>query len=226
MPLILWLIARSASNSKFKVDTAIRSFLVAAALSLAWCLWQRVRREIWTHRRLLATSGVVFSLLLGFTTIAFLNTGFPSRLPDYLLPAEIARKTGTPRDECFRNSNSVKKATETYCSFGSEEGPETPSAIVWGDSFANQYLDPISAAALADGIHGLIATQSGCAAFIDDPAKETGYQQPCRDFNRGTLDFVLGHQEPRIVVLGSDWGDALDVSALVIGCAPRTRSLF
>jgi hypothetical protein len=175
----------------------------------------RMRRDIWTPRQLMASSGVVFSLLLGFTALAFLNNGFPNRLPEYLLPAELARRTDTPRDECFRNSNSIKKATETYCSFGGEEVAGKPSAILWGDSFANQYLEPISSAALASGIHGLIATQSGCRAFIDDPIRNSGDQQPCREFNRSTLDFVLGHTQPGIIVLGGNWGSAIEISALV-----------
>ena len=104
-------------------------------------------------------------------SLAFLNKGFPGRLPEYLLPAELARRTSTPRDECFRNANSTKKATETYCSFGSEQAAGRRSAILWGDSFANQYLEPISSAALANGIHGLIATQSACRAFVDDAAE-------------------------------------------------------
>ena len=76
----------------------------------------------------------------GFVALAFLNNGFPNRLPEYLLPAELARRTNTPRDECFRNANSTKTTTETYCSFGSEEAAGKPSAILWGDLFANQYL--------------------------------------------------------------------------------------
>ena len=151
----------------------------------------------------------------GFVSLAFLNHGFPGRLPEYLLPAELARRTSTPRDECFRNANSTKKATETYCSFGSEQAAGRPSAILWGDSFANQYLEPISSAALANGIHGLIATQSACRAFVDDAADNAGDQPPCRQFNRSTLDFVLGQAEPSIVVLGSNWGSAAEISVLV-----------
>jgi hypothetical protein len=132
-----------------------------------------------------------------------------------LLPAELARKTNTPRDECFRNADSNKKAAETYCSFGSKEALGRPTAILWGDSFANQYLEPISSAATAYGIHGLIATQSACRAFVDDRARTSDYQQPCREFNRNTLNFVLDHAQPNIVVLGSNWGDANEISTLV-----------
>jgi peptidoglycan/LPS O-acetylase OafA/YrhL len=218
----IWVFALNwLSLRGYGVDAVQKILIVLASLALGAVSYRyveqpfRTRRDIWTPRRLMASSGVVFSLLLGFTILAFLNTGFPSRLPDYLLPAELARRTGTPRDECFRNSNSIKKATEAYCSFGAEEIAGRPSAILWGDSFANQYLDPISSAALASGIHGLIATQSACRAFMDDPTRNSGDQQPCREFNRSTLDFVLGHTEPSIIVLGSNWKNTTEISALV-----------
>jgi hypothetical protein len=105
--------------------------------------------------------------------------------------------------------------TETYCSFGSGQAAGSPSAILWGDSFANQYLEPMSSAALGNGIRGLIATQSACRAFVDDAAANAGDAPPCRQFNRSTLDFVLGQAEPSIVVLGSIWGSGSEVSVLV-----------
>ena len=47
----------------------------------------RSERDVWTPRRLLAASGISFAVLSGFVLLAFLNHGFPGRLPDYLLPA-------------------------------------------------------------------------------------------------------------------------------------------
>ncbi|MET4765237.1 acyltransferase family protein [Bradyrhizobium ottawaense] len=175
----------------------------------------RMRRDFWSPRRLLLGSSAVFAALTGFIAVAFLDEGFPNRLPDYLLPAELARKTNTPRDECFRNANSTKKAAETYCNFGGVEVAGRPSAVLWGDSFANQYLEPISAAAAANGIHGLIATQSACRPFIDDPARNSGDQRACRDFNQSMLDFLLSHTQPSIVILGGNWGDSAEISSLV-----------
>jgi peptidoglycan/LPS O-acetylase OafA/YrhL len=175
----------------------------------------RLRRDIWTPRLLMWSSVAVFCLFLAFTIAGFATTGFPSRLPEYLQAAELARKIGTPRDECFRNSDSTKKASETYCTFGSVNAGASATAILWGDSFANQYLEPISAAALAAGIRGRIATQSACKAFIEDSAANLADQASCREFNRTTLDFVLGSDGPSIVILGSNWSDANQISVLV-----------
>ena len=174
----------------------------------------RIRKDLWTPRRLLGAFIVSFALLAVFVSLSFLNKGFPSRLPEYLLSAELARRTSTPRDECFRNANSTKKAAETYCSFGSAPAAGKPTAILWGDSYANQYLEPISAAALDNGIHGLIATQSACRAFVDDDAANAGDQPPCRQFNRATLAFVLAQAGPNIVVLNSNGSGGAEMSAL------------
>lgn len=198
-----------------KVLTMALTVVLSAASY--YCVEQpvRARRDFWTPRRMLVGSGAVFASLAAFIAVAFLEHGFPNRLPEYLLPAELARRTDTPRDECFRNANSAKQASETYCSFGGEEIAGRPSAILWGDSFANQYLEPISAAGAANGIHGLIATQSACRPFIDDPVRNSADQQACRDFNQHTFDFLVGHNQPSIVVLGGNWGDASEISSLV-----------
>jgi peptidoglycan/LPS O-acetylase OafA/YrhL len=218
----VWVFALSwLSVRGLGVDATQKTLMVLVSLTLGAISYRyveqpfRIRRDFWTPRRLLTGSAVSFALLAGFVSLTFLNKGFPGRLPEYLLPAELARRTSTPRDECFRNANSTKKATETYCRFGSEQAADRPSAILWGDSFANQYLDPVSSAALAHGIHGLIATQNGCRAFIDDAARNAGDERPCREFNRSTLDFVLGRTEPSIVMLGGNWVEATEISVLV-----------
>lgn len=211
-----WLAVRG-----YNVGSVQKAMMVLASLALGALSYRyveqpvRTQRDFWTPRRLLTASSVSFAVLAGFVSLAFLNHGFPERLPGYLLPAELARRTNTPRDECFRNANSVKKATETYCSFGTAPAAGRPTAILWGDSFANQYLEPISLAATGHGISGLIATQSGCRAFIDDAARNAGDERACRQFNRSTLDFVLAQAGPGIVVLGSNWGNTGEISALV-----------
>jgi len=215
----IWVFALSwLSVRGYDVGATQKTLMVLASLAFGAVSYRlveqpvRIRRDFWTERRLVAGTSISIVLLGGFVSLVFLNRGFPNRLPGYLLPAELARSTNTPRDECFRNANSVKKAAGTYCSFGREPASGRPSAILWGDSYVNQYLEPASSTALANGIHGLIATQTGCRSFLD--TANVADRQPCRDFNRATLEFVLGRSEPSIVVLGSNWDSANEVSAL------------
>lgn len=211
-----WLVLRG-----YDVAPTSKALMAVASIALAAFSYRyveqpiRARRDLWTPRRLVVGSGTVFASLLVFTIGATLTTGYPNRLPSYLLPAEMARKTDTPRDECFRNSNSVKKAAETYCSFGRAPNQSNQTLALWGDSFANQYLEPLSSAASAVGIQGLIATQSACRPFIDDPSLNSGDTRQCRSFNRETLKFVLADLEPSIVVLAGNWGSSAEISSLV-----------
>jgi hypothetical protein len=110
---------------------------------------------------LLGGSAVAFALLAGFVSLTFLHKGFPGRLPEYLLPPSLREEPARHGTSASETRTPPRRRQETYCSFGSEQGAQRPSAILWGDSFANQYLDPLSSAALAHRIHGLIATQNG-----------------------------------------------------------------
>ncbi|WLB23799.1 acyltransferase family protein [Bradyrhizobium japonicum] len=197
---------------KFLIATA--SIALGAASYVLVEQPTRRRRDIRSDFRLMGAATASFLALLAFTLTAFATHGFPSRLPEYLAAAEEARRTDTPRDECFRNANSIKREAEAYCEFGSK-APDARAAILWGDSFANQYLEPISSAALSNGIHGLIATQSACRPFIEDATKHSPDQEPCRAFNRNTLNLVLSHPDLSTVVLGGNWGDPDEIVSLV-----------
>jgi peptidoglycan/LPS O-acetylase OafA/YrhL len=217
----IWVFAAGwLSLRGYDVTLSVKAWVTLASLALGFVSYRfieqpvRVRREIWTPRRMATASSIAIASFAGFAALTYLNDGFPYRMPSYLQQALLARQTDTPRDECFRNSNSVKNASGNYCSFGAEATGKT-TVILWGDSFANQYLVPISAAATANGVDGLIATQSACRAFADDPNKNARDERPCRDFNRNTLDFVERQAEPSIVVLASNWTDGAEVSALV-----------
>lgn len=197
-----------------KLLIAITSIALGAASYVLVEQPTRRRRDILPDSRLMGVATASFCLLLAFTVTAFTSHGFPSRLPEYLAAAEEARRTDTPRDECFRNANSIKREAETYCQFGSN-APDAKSAVLWGDSFANQYLEPISSAGLANGVHGLIATQSACRPFIDDATRHSSDREPCRAFNRDTLNLVLSRADLSIVVLGGNWGDPDEIAVLV-----------
>lgn len=217
----LWVFALGwLSLRGYSVGVGQKAAIAIASVALGYASYHwieqpvRLNREFWTPRRLIKSASMLFAAGAVFVGVAFLNDGFPSRLPDYLRPAELARRMNTPRDECFRNSNSVKKTPGDYCDFG-KASDATSSLILWGDSFANQYLEPVSSVASKLGIHGLIATQSGCRAFVDDAQLHTGDPRACREFNRKTLDFVLGPNGPNIVVLASNWSNAKEIATLV-----------
>ncbi|MBB4362167.1 peptidoglycan/LPS O-acetylase OafA/YrhL [Bradyrhizobium sp. CIR18] len=217
----IWVFALTwLSFRGYSVTFAAKMLIATASISLGAASYvlveqpTRRNRDVLSDPRLMGIATASFCLLLAFTVTAFIRHGFPSRLPSYLGAAEEARRTDTPRDECFRNANSIKRVAEPYCEFGSQ-APEAKKAILWGDSFANQYLAPISSAAIATGMHGLIATQSACRPFIDDALKHSSEQEPCRAFNRDTLNLVLSRADLSTVILGGNWGGPDEIAPLV-----------
>ncbi len=211
----IWVFALSwLSLRGYGVDATQKILMVLASLALGAISYRfveqpfRLRRDFWTPRRLLESSGAAFALSLAFVALAFLNRGFPTRLPEYMLPAELARSTSTPRDECFRNSNSIKKATETYCSFGSEEAAGKPI----GDPVGGFICQPVPRSDICGGARQRNPRADRDAermqGLLDDPAVNFGRSAVVPEFNRSTLEFALGRTGPGIVVLASNWGNA------------------
>lgn len=211
-PLWVFFLQRAAFN-QLSIEWPHKFGLVGITLLVAYLSYRfveqpfRSRHGFWTARRLAGGCALGFGAFLLFTAAVLKTHGFPNRLPDYQQRAELARRMNTPRDDCFRNDKSSKQAAERFCEFGAPAASlGVPSAILWGDSLANQYLEPISRAASGIGLHGLIATQSGCRAFLDVPEQDKGVPQSCRQFNREVLDFVRATEQPAIVILGRNWG--------------------
>jgi hypothetical protein len=193
--------------------------MLTLALSFASFKWVeqpfRTNKAFWTARRLVLFSlaGLV-SLVLG-SAVIFALQGVPQRLPAYIQRAELARSINTPRDECFRDAQSEKAAAEKFCAFGSDRKQATHSLVLWGDSIANQYLDPLTRAAIQHNYQGLIATQSGCRAFVEVPGVQYGVPEKCLQFNREVLAMLRDTQGPELVVLARNWGAAEEVTPLI-----------
>jgi len=211
-PLWVFFLQRASFN-EFSIGWLHQLGLVGVTLSLAWVSYRfieqpfRSRHGFWTGKRLAGTCAACFVTFLFYTAAVLKTHGFPDRLPNYQQRAELARRTNTPRDDCFRNAQSAKQSDEKFCGFGAPPGnPGTSSVILWGDSLANQYLQPVDFAVSSLGLHGFIATQSGCRAFLDVPPKNRGVPQTCHRFNHEVLNFIRAAEQPSIVILGRNWG--------------------
>ena len=168
---------------------------------------------IWRNKRLATGYVACFALTTAFAIAVIATHGFPERFPPYQQRAELARLTNSPRDECFRDGSSNKRASEEYCTFGAPENLADANVFLWGDSHADQYLEPINDAASRLGLHGLIATQSGCRAFLDSPNADHNVPESCNAFNREVHNSITSAQKPSIVILGRNWVGAGMASA-------------
>jgi peptidoglycan/LPS O-acetylase OafA/YrhL len=182
--------------------------VLAGFLSYRWIESPtRKRQGPWTTKRLWLGYGACLAALTLFTLGVVASHGFPGRVPAYQQRVELARRTNTPRDECFRNARSEKTAPEEFCEFGAMPGTQAASMVLWGDSVANQFLDPLTVAARQTGTTGLIATQTGCRALFAQPAGNPSDFAGCDRFNEKMLAYLSAKPQLGIVILGRNWGD-------------------
>ncbi len=211
----LWVFAQQwASYHDVPVQWPAQAALLMASVALGYLSFRyveqptRLRRDLWTPSRMWTGYALALGGLAVFTVAAVKTHGFPDRVPPYQQRAELARRTNTPRDECFRNAQSQKRDPAQFCEFGSASGPKVPQAMLWGDSLANQYLEPLSAAAAQWGLGGLIATQSGCRALWLEPTHASDALSDCERFNHEVLDYLHLHAQAGIVILGRNWSNS------------------
>lgn len=199
------------------VELPHKLLLVAASVALGWLSCKyieqpvRQQRGFWRPSRLWIGYVLVLAALTAFTLAAVKTQGFPDRVPSYQQRVDLAKRVNTPRDECFRNAQSEKRASVPFCEFGAAAGPLVPDVVLWGDSHANQYLVPVSVAASQAGLHGIIATQSGCRAFLVETPGAYGVPAACERFNQQVLGLVAQSGKPGVVVLARNWGGAASV---------------
>lgn len=217
----LWVFLQQwASYRGLPVEAPHKAGALVAALALSYVSYRyveqpaRLRRALWTPRRLWLGYLLALAGLTVFTLATVKFHGFPGRVPGYQQRVDLARRTNTPRDECFRNAQSEKRALGQFCEFGAAATatPQRPGAMLWGDSLANQYLEPISAGVSRLGLHGLIATQSGCRAFLVSRVGEGLAPPGCERFNQEVLGFLDRQPGAQVVVLARNWGGAASVT--------------
>lgn len=194
-----------------EIDLAGKLVITAASVVAGAASYYLVERPIlanqkrWDRKTQTALFSAVFVPCCVITITAYSTQGIPWRFPIYIRAAEDARSTSTPRDDCFRNENSEKKASEVYCGFGGGLNTNGQQVLLWGDSFANQYLVPITQAVIDLGMQGLIATQGAC-----HPSLSGRQSAKCNTFNSETVSFIASPGSPQIVVIGGNWGTAVD----------------
>lgn len=210
--MLAWLDAKGHEPQPLHKGVLIAFVLLFSFLSYRYVEQPtRNRSGFWTTKRLWLAAMVGVVLFFLVTLAAIKTHGFDARVPDYLQRADLAKRLNTPRDECFRNAKSQKRADQQFCDFGRPAAGATsnPSAtaMLWGDSVAGQFLVPISSAASALGIHGQIATQSGCRALLVEQLPNDESFSGCTRFNREVNAYLRQHAEPRIVIVGRNWGN-------------------
>ena len=165
----------------------------------------RIKNQVGTQVLMKVTIAVLLSAVI-FVAYVVATKGAPNRFPDYISRVAIQSAQKTPRNECFRDMYGTKNAPEMFCTFGNRKSAKDATAMMWGDSFANQYMTALDNASEKLNVTGLIATMSGCPVFIDSSSKQSSLSPACRNFSREVYAFLQSHTEIKTIILGqSGW---------------------
>lgn len=211
--------------------------IVAASLFLAVLSWRyieqpfRQRRPWITRRRLLSGGIAAMAAFAAFGTVGVRAKGFPARFPDFTQKDIAGHKQWRP-GRCFLLGDPDHRRWKPEACTLTTGGPHR--MLLWGDSFAAQYVPGIIANADRIDATVLQYTGAGCPPILSYKS----YARPrCTDFNANALN-IIRQQRIDTVVLAARWTDQqsrglaelestlealseLDVDVYVIGQSPE-----
>ncbi len=207
----VWVFYRQMHGDQISISEKVVLLLltfVLAYLSWRWVEQPFRNRLRVTTKRLMTTTVVALICAMTFTAFVVISKGYSQRFPYYIARAAIQGMEKTPRGECFRNENNIHSSPEQFCAFGASSQVADATVMLWGDSHANMYLTPIEDASKALGRTGLIATMSGCRAFVENNSTQYPDFPNCKDFNREVFAYLLNHPKIKTIILGRIWSDS------------------
>ncbi len=213
--------------------------VLLASLVLATLMWRYVEQPFrrpaaaLTRRRVFAggLGAIALASLLGFAGIA--SHGFPARFPGFAEqppPDDAPWKPG----RCFLAMNPDYRDWSARDCTRIATGPRR--ILLWGDSYAGQYVPGILAN--ADALHATVIqyTAAGCPPVLS----YRSYSKPgCQAFNAHALDIIRNEHVDTVILAGRWTGlsqigvdldqigstlsalDAMGVRAVVVGQSPE-----
>lgn len=185
----------------------------------------RIKNRVGTRTLMKVVIAVVLSAVI-FVAYVVATKGAPNRFPDYISRVAIQSAQNTPRNECFRNMHGTKNEPEMFCTFGNRKPAKDATVMMWGDSFANQYMTGLGNASEKLEVTGLIATMSGCPAFIDNSSTQSSVSPACRKFSREVYAFLQSHPEIKTVILGRAGWDIEQTAVLIRQLIAQNRKVI
>ena len=181
--------------------------ILAASLLLAWLSWRFVEQPFRAKgmpasRRKVLTLGVAMIVAVAALGAAGIATkGFPQRFPHLAAQATHDPKGLWSEGVCFlANNPDVAAWKEGPCTL-TRGGPE--KVLLWGDSYAADYVPGIKAAADRIPYTVIQYTAAGCPPIL---SYYSASRPNCQAFNRNALN-IIDRDHVGAVVLSARWVD-------------------
>ena len=234
--LVHWPLVSFATHAVLQpIDAPL--LLTAISIVLATAMWKWVEQPFRTNPALKSRSAT-FSFAAAATavcamlaTTVIVNQGMPGRLADY-----VSKKVETVfwrnRTCFFQNGQPISKFSVDECTH--DLGYEDARILLWGDSYAAQYVGGLEANSESFGSNVVQMTHAGCPPLL---SYRTAGIPSCAPFNRNAIELARSGQFD-VVMLTALWdihnkrkldglGETLELlheaglSVVVIGQSPR-----
>ena len=195
--------------------TAIETVvLFAAMIALAFLSWRFVERPFRnrhkvSQRAIFLFSGAGLLLFAGVGAALFLAKGLPQRFPG-LKAAMVNNETGdTAGPKCFlKDGTTTWGGTDCFLT----QAPGKPVVLLWGDSHANHYAQPIRDAQPPLQANILYFASAGCLPVLHNSGKPRPY---CAGNNAEVLN-IIKRFHVSTVVLSGYWQYVMDKTGMPV----------
>lgn len=184
-------------------------FLGLLTLVLAYLTWKYVEspfrdRTRFNRRQIFQFATISSMIIIGLGGVGIYNEGFGNRI--------------APNGMSFSRLSLITKANyglsrncdyDTLVLLDECQTNIAPEILVWGDSYAMQFVPGILASNPEAGI--IQMTQVGCGSIVGiDQSRFPGYNDDCINFNNDVLVWLEDNTSVKYVVLGSRYSHFLD----------------
>jgi peptidoglycan/LPS O-acetylase OafA/YrhL len=186
-------------------STLVSVLMLAGSLGLAWLSWRYIERPFRrigrTRRRWVLLGGAAAMLaIFGIGSVGILKDGFPLRYPDFV-DRNITGVEDWGGDLCFHQnpSDAGDWSAEACTRIHGTNG----RILLWGDSFAAQYMPGILRDAKRINADVLQYTFAGCPPIL---AYFSVARLGCSLFNSKVMDIIAAQRIDTVVIAGR-WTD-------------------
>jgi peptidoglycan/LPS O-acetylase OafA/YrhL len=204
--LVHWPIASFTRYLTLREPSTLESLLMlAASLVLAWLSWRYIERPFrkigqMRSRKVLISGAAAMLATFVAGTVGILNGGFPLRYPDFI-DRTISGVEDWGGDLCFHQNQS--KAGDWSAEVCTRIHGSNGRILLWGDSFAAQYMPGILRDAKRINADVLQYTFAGCPPIL---AYFSFARLGCSQFNAKVVNIIEAQNIDTIVIAGR-WTD-------------------
>ncbi|MGE0055249.1 MAG: acyltransferase family protein [Hyphomicrobium sp.] len=178
--------------------------LLLASLALAALSWRYIERPFRRghavpSRRIFTLFGAATAALSVLAIAVIKSDGAPARWPADTAALLIERRL--PDEQVCKTLAGAEAWRKEICVLGNSEKIDL---VVWGDSHARMFIDPISQAISTDGKSALVAWLGACPPLVGVTLYGRSKSASCQAFSEFVLKYIE-RMHPRRVVISARW---------------------